>query len=355
MQTISLSLPSAAYKDPARRADFVEQLLARVAGRRDVEAAGAIFGLPLTDFSYYISAFERDGQRLGQEEQNQLSVNVRVVTPGYFRALGIPLVAGRDFEIGDRRGGAPVAVLNQSAARLFWPGQPATGHRVVVGTRLGLGGDRAGGEIVGVVGDVRDVGPAAPARPTLYLAHAQFPMGFLTLVVRAPHEPDDLVHWLRQTVAGVDPAVPVFRVRTMDQFARRAVAQPRLYLVLLAVFAAAAAALAAVGIYGMMAQNVAARSREIGIRVALGATRREVIAMIVRSAGKLTVSGLVIGMGLALLGRPAIGRLLVLVDPGDGVTYLAVGLATLALALGAAWLPARRAAKVDPVGSLRAE
>ena len=245
-------------------------------------------------------------------------------------------------------------MLNESAARLFWPAASALGHRAVLGTRLGLGGERVGGEVVGVVGDVRDAGPAAPARPTLYVAHAQFPMGFLTMAVRAPGEPDDLVNWLRATVATVDPTVPVFRVRTMEQFASRAVAQPRLYLVLLGVFAIAALVLAAVGIYGVMAQNVAARSREIGIRLALGATRRDVVTMVIGAAGHLAIAGL----GRARHRAPGASgdsRLLVGVDPGDAPMYVVVSLATLAIAFCAAWLPARRAAKVDPVGSLRAE
>jgi putative ABC transport system permease protein len=358
VQTISLSLPTAAYKDVERRAVFVDELMTRIAARPDIDAAGAIFGLPLTDFTYYISAYERDGVRLTSDEQNALSVNVRVVTPGFFRTLGIPVTAGREFQTSDRRGAPSVAILNESAARLFWPGTPAAaaiGRRIVLGTRLGLGGDRAGGEVVGVVGDVRDVGPALLPRPTLYIAHAQFPMGFLTVAARAPQQPDDLVNWLRASVAAIDPAVPVFRVRTMEQFASRAVAQPRLYLALLGVFASVAVALAAIGIYGVMAQNVAARSREIGIRLALGATRQDVVRMVIRTAGRLTAVGLVVGFGVALLARPAFLRVLVGVRPLDGPTYLLVGLATLAVALGAAWLPARRAAKVDPAGSLRAE
>jgi ABC-type antimicrobial peptide transport system permease subunit len=219
---------------------------------------------------------------------------------------------------------------------------------------LGLGGDRAGGEVVGVVGDVRDVGPALPARPTLYLAHAQFPMGFLTVAVRAPVT-DDLAAWLRASVAAVDPTVPVFRVRTMEQFASRAIAQPRLYLVLIAIFAATAIALAAIGIYGVMAQNVAARAREMGIRIALGATRHDVVALVVRSAGRLAVIGLVAGLSIALAARGAVQKLLIGVEPLDAATYVVVSVCTLAVALAAAWMPARRAAKVDPAGSLRAE
>ncbi len=354
VQTVSLSLPAATYKDVERRALFVEQVLERIATRPDVEAAGAIFGLPLTDFTYFISAHDRDGQQLSQQDQNRLSVNVRVVTPGYFKAMGTPIATGRDFAPADRRGAPPVVVLNESAARLFWPGTGAVGRRITLGTRLGLGGDRAGGEVIGVVGDVRDVGPAAPGRPTLYLSHAQFPMGFLTIAVRAP-ETDDLVSWLRSSVASVDPTVPVFRVRTMEQFASRAVAQPRLYLVLIAVFAVTAIALAALGIYGVMAQNVAARAREMGIRLALGATRHDVVTLVVRSAGRLAVIGLAIGVAIALVARGAIRRLLVGVEPLDATTYLVVGVATLAVALASAWLPARRASRVDPAGSLRAE
>ncbi len=322
VQTVSVSLPTATYKDLDRRALFVERVLASVAARPDVEAAGAIFGLPLTDFTYAISGYQRDAEVLSPADQGRLSLNVRVVTPAFFRALGVPIVAGRDFGAGDRRGAPPVAILNDSAARLYFPGVGAAGvvgHRVVVGTRLGLGGERAGGEIVGVAGDVRDLGPGSAARPTIYLAHAQYPMGFLTIAARAPGARDDLLRALRSAVAAVDPTVPVFRERTMEQFASRLLAQPRLYLTLLAVFAVTAVALAAIGIYGVMAQNVVARSREIGVRMALGATRQDVVSMIIRAAGRLTAIGVVAGFTLAILARPAIARVIVGVPPADGL------------------------------------
>ena len=185
---------------PARR--LRRAVLARVAGRRDVEAAGAIFGLPLTDFSYYISGDQRDAEALSQEEQNRLSVNVRVVTPVYFRALGIPIVAGRDFgsaiAAAPRRSRSSTRVPRGCSCRAGPPTWPSRCRRDASrsGRRSRGRRDRGGRRRC----PRRRAGAAA--RPTLYLAHAQFPMGFLTLVVRAPHEPDDLVHWLRPTVAG---------------------------------------------------------------------------------------------------------------------------------------------------------
>ncbi len=226
---------------------------------------------------------------LSPDDQGRFSLNVRVVTPAFFRALGVPIVAGRDFAAGDRRGAPPVAILNESAARLYLAGTGAAGvvgHRVVVGTRLGLGGERVGGEVVGVVGDVRDVGPGTAARPTTLCRARAVPDGL-------SHDRGARAGGGRRSAScasicggGVDPTVPVFRERTMDQFASRATsAQPRIYLTLLAVFAVTAVALAAIGIYGVMAQNVVARSREIGVGSPSARPGRMWCRMIIRVGG----------------------------------------------------------------------
>lgn len=353
VQTASVSLPDGSYKAVERRSAFVDDVLTRIRVRPDVEAAGAVFGLPLTDFNYFILVYERDGLLIDQG--NRIRLQVRVATPDYFKAVGIPVVNGRVFDDTDRRGGPPVAVLSESAARQLWPGADPRGHRVLLSTRMSLGPDRLGGEVIGTVGDVRQNGPADPPAPTIYVSHAQFPTGFVAFVVKSHAEPSDLVSFIRASVATVDPRVPLFRVRTLEDLASRAVAQPRLFLVLLGLFASAAVSLAAVGIYGVMAQNVGARRREMAVRLALGATPRELVSLVVGHAGRLALVGVTGGLLLAALLRSALTSLLFGVGALDAMTYAAVGVATLVVAAVAAWLPARRAATIDPLATLRTD
>jgi predicted permease len=353
VQTFSLSLPEAAYPTPQARAEFVDTLLARLSTNPEVESVGAIFGLPLTNFGYTITTSVVDGRQLTDEEQDQRSLQVRVVTPDYFRTLNIPVVRGRAFSAVDRLGRAPVAIVNEVAAQLLWPNADPLGHRVIIGTRLSQGGDRAGGEVVGVARNVRDFGPTGPLRPTIYFAHAQFPVDFMTVTMKARRDPAMLVEPSRALPAELDRNLPMFRVRTMDQFAANAVAQPRLYLMLIGIFAVAAILLAAIGIYGVLAHAVAQRTREIGIRLALGARRREVVALVVRQAALLAASGLAVGLILALAAGPLIQGLLFGVAPRDTLTYTAVVVVLFAIALVASYLPARRASRIDPIKALR--
>ena len=355
VQTFSLSLPEAKYPTPDSRAAFVERLMSQLASRPDVESAGAIFGLPLTNFGYTITTSTVDGRQLTDQEQDQRSLQVRVVTPDYFRTMGIPLLRGRAFTSADRLGRPAVAVVNEAAAELLWPGDDPLGHSLTIGTRLSQGGDPAGGTVVAVARNVRDFGARGPLRPTLYLAHAQFPVDFFTVTLKARDNPAALVAPSGALLAALDPDLPMFRVRTMEQFAANAVAQPRLYLTLIGIFAAAAMLLAAIGIYGVLAHGVAQRTREIGIRLALGANRREVVGLVVGQAATLASGGLILGLMLALGASRLIRGLLFGVEPGDVLTYVGVAGALFAIALLASYLPARRASRVDPITALRQE
>ena len=192
-------------------------------------------------------------------------------------------------------------------------------------------------------------------RPVIYVAHAQFPVDFLSVVVKTTGEPTAVVAALGQTLADLDPMLPMFRVRTMAQLSEDAVAQPRLFLTLLGLFAAAAILLAAIGIYGVLAQGVSQRTREIGLRLALGAERGVVLRMVVGQAMRLAAAGLSVGLALALgLGR-LLSSLLFGVEPEDALTYLAVAAGLAGVALLASIVPARRAARVDPLVALRSE
>lgn len=354
IQTFNISLPATSYATPAARASRVDRLLQRIAARPDVEAAAAIFGLPLTGFSYGISTSTIDGRRLDDDEQMRRLVQVRVATPGYFRVMGIPLHEGRAFEAADGRGAPPVAVVNRAAARLLWPEHPPLGRSFTLGTGLGQGGQPAGGTVIGVVGDVHDRGPGVPARPTVYLAHAQFPVEFVSVAAKARGVPATLIEPLRQIVAEEDASLPVFRVRTMEQLARDAVAQPRVFLVLLGIFATAAVLLAAIGIYGVISYAVSQRTREIGLRIALGAGRVDVLRMVIAQAVVLAGIGLTLGFVLAAGAGRVMRSLLFGVEPFDPITFALAGAGFFAVTLLASATPAIRAARVDPADALRA-
>jgi putative ABC transport system permease protein len=355
VQTFTLSLPDGRYARPEQRAEFFDRLLERIRRHPGVESVGAVFGLPMSPFAYTISTSELDGRRLEDQEQDRLSLHIRVASTDYFRTMGMPVARGRAFGPHDVLGAPPVVIVSESAARLLWPGGDALGHRVAMGTSLGMGRDRRfGGEVVGVVPDVRHRGPAQPVHPTIYAPQAQVPVGFATVVVRGPGS-SDLLPLLRADVAGLDAEVPIYAVRTMEQVASDALAQPRAYLVLLAVFAGAAVLLASVGLYGVLAQTVGQRTREIGIRMALGAERRQVVWLVMTQGGRLAVVGIVAGLVGAALASRAMAGLLFGVAPLDVPTYAAVGATLLVVALAASFIPARRAAGVDPVRALRAD
>jgi len=358
--TFDVSLPDAS--PPARNAVFFASLLEREAALPGVRSAGAIFGLPLRDFGYGITISELDGRAIALEEQERGVVpQVRVVSRDFFRTLGIRLVRGRTFEATDRDSAPPVVVLSETAARRIFPGQDALGHRVVLGTRLGLGEThaRVGGEVVGVVQDVHDQSLAREGRPWLYVVHDQFPVGFMSVVVRTEGDPSALVNPSRATLATVNADVPMFHVRTMNEWISASMAANRFYAMLTAVFGVLALGLAGVGIYGVLAQAVGERTREIGLRIALGASTERVIAQVVRDGLRPAAAGLGLGLALAFALTRALARfltpMLYAVGPSDATTYVLGAVVMLVLAGVAAFLPARRAARVDPMVALRAD
>jgi predicted lysophospholipase L1 biosynthesis ABC-type transport system permease subunit len=248
-----------------------------------------------------------------------------------------------------------VAVVSETAARLYWGHEDPIGRHFELGTRMGQGSERAGGTVVGVVRDVRSLGPATSPGPAVYLAHAQVPVDFMSVAIKTAGHPSSSVELARTLVRGLDPDVPMYRVRSLDQLVSEAVAQPRLYAWLLAAFAGAAILLAALGIYGVLTHSVSQRTREIGIRLALGARRSEVIGMVVRQAGGLALVGLLVGLALAMGVARLLRTLLFGIEPTDLATYGIVFLALVATAAAASWLPASRAARIEPTRALRYE
>jgi predicted permease len=355
VQTFSVSFPLPAYPSSASRTTFAETLLERAAALPQVERASAIFGLPLTDLDYTIAFASLDGRRVTHQDARRPMVQVRIVAPQYFATMGIPIRRGRSLGAGDRAG-APLAVaINETAAKEIWPDANPIGHEFSLGTPLGLQGPIAGGRVVGVVGDVRDFGPVTPTRPTVYLSFAQFPMQYLTVVLKARGAPATVVEPIRALLKDLDPDLPMFEVRSMTQLSSNVVAQPRLYLLLLALFAGAAMLLAAIGTYGVLSHAVSQRTREIGIRLALGAAPGQVVGSVVAQASALSLTGLTAGLLISAVAGRFIQGLLFGVTPIDAVTYAAVASGLAVVSVLASWLPARRASRINPVVALRHE
>jgi putative ABC transport system permease protein len=332
---------------------FVDTLLERAAQLPQTEGAGAIFGLPLTDLSYSIAFASLDGRRLTREDPLRPVTQVRVVSPKYFSTMSIPLRRGRVFDAGDRAGTALAVVINDTAAVEIWPNADPIGHEFSLGTPLGLQGPIAGGRVVGVVGDVRDFGPVTTTKPTVYLSFAQFPMNYVTVVLKTRGAPATVVEPARALLKDLDPDLSMFEVRSMAQLSSNVVAQPRLYLLLLALFAGAAVLLAAIGIYGVLSHTVSQRTREIGIRLALGAAPGQVVGAVVAQASVLSLIGLVAGLVAAAGTSRFIQGLLFGVTPIDTMTYLVVASGLALVSFVASWIPARRASRIDPIAALR--
>ena len=351
--SFELSLPRTAYQKDEQVSAFFDRFIERVRAVPGVRSAGAVMALPLSGARFNISfrVLGRPESAPGQEP----SMEVRVATPDYFRTMGIPLLRGRLFNEGDAADVPWVVVLSESAAREYFPNEDPIGKRIEMGWRRRTDDKRAGGEVVGVVGDVKELGLAEAFPPEIYLPARQWPVGRMTIVAHTAVPPLSLAEEMTQVVHDLDATLPIAEMRTVSDVVAESIAQPRFYMLLLAVFAAVALALAAIGIFGVMSYTVSQRTREIGIRMALGAQGGSVISMVVRQAMVLAVAGLAVGLaGAAALSR-TLTTLLFDLSPTDPGTFAAVGGVLAFVALLASYLPARRAASVDPIDALRAE
>jgi Acidobacterial duplicated orphan permease len=355
--TFDLSLPDASYPKPEQSDAFFTRLLTDVRALPGVEDASGIYGMPLTDFSYQISVHSLDGRVLSSDEQDALaSPQIRVVAPDYFDVLGIRTLHGRSITDVDNATAPRAVVVNQTAARLYWPGEEAVGRDITIGTSLGLGRGRAGGTVVGVVADTKDFGPGETTKPELFLSHSQMPVTFMSIVVRTTSPNSDaLLSSIRERLRAIDPNVPIYQARTIDQLLGESVARPRFYMLLLGAFALCALVLAAIGIYGVMAYVVGQRTHEIGVRMALGARGTQVLHEVVARGMRPAVVGLVLGLAGALALTGVLSKLLYGVSATDPLTFVGVAIVLGAVALLANWIPARRAARVDPAIALRSE
>jgi predicted permease len=335
------------YESEARLL-FFQTLRERLAVLPGVVAAGAIHGLPL-DGNRSITSVEPEGAAGVPDELPR--VPFHSITPDYFRSLGIDLAAGRDFTSADRADSPPVAIVSAAFAQRHWPGEAAVGKRV----RLGPA-DRPSLTVVGVAGDVRHYGLAQDIEPMLYLPLAQYGRGNVTFALRHDgRDPAALLVAMRTAVWSLDSTLPLDRFGTMASHVRTSLVQPRFYTALLAGFGGVAVILAFVGLYGTLAYTVRTRSRELGIRVALGAAGHDLRRLIVRHGMRLAFAGIALGVAGAFAAARMLGTFVHGVAPTDPATYAAVVGGMVLVALAACWLPARRAARLDPVRTLRGD
>jgi putative ABC transport system permease protein len=284
---------------------------------------------------------------------------LRFITPGYFAALGIPLLRGRDFDAQDTDAAPPVAIVSRAMAARYWPGAEAVGKRIAY-SGIGQGGTPKWIEVVGVVGDIKYRSLAEAERPMIYVSAYQplftgFTMPPLYVAVRTQGDAAALAASVRREVASIDPEQPVASLKTMRARLAESVAQRRFQMTLLSLFAALAILLATVGIYGVMAYSVAQRTHEIGVRMALGAQRADVLRLVVGQGIKLTLVGLALGLVSAFALTRIMATLLYGVEPTDPLTFAGGALVLAVIALIASYIPARRATRVDPMVALRYE
>jgi len=349
--TLRVPLRPAAYPLPADRVAFFDALLPRLAAIPGVERVAATSSLPMAG-PFSSLGLSLEGAPPPAPGREPIPVR-HVVTPGYFETMGIGLVAGRLFDARDGRPGVPeVALVNETFARRGWPDTDPVGRRVTFGNP---GDDALWVTIVGVVSDVRQFGLGEQIDDDIYLPYGQLPLPAMTLVVRGRTGVAVPAPAIRDAIRAVDPDLALFQARPMADVVARSVWQPRLFSWLFGTFGVAALVLAAIGVYGLLAYTVVQRTREIGLRLALGADRREVRRMVVWRGMRLAAAGLVLGMAAAVPATRALEALIFGVSATDPLTFAGVALLLLAVAWLACVVPAHRATRIDPMTALRCE
>lgn len=344
------AIPNLPLRDWDKSADFLATeltpALLRTPGVVDVAAVNsAPMSLSPTEHSRFATRFGIEGRTF--DSGGYPVAQYRWITPEYFRVLAIPLKSGRWLAEGDRR--KPRILVNEGLARRFFPNQDAVGKHVILGV---MDPKQNANEIVGVVGDVRDLGLDQEVEPTLYGIDTG---PVMTLLVKTAAGSGTFAPALRDAIHGVDPATPVTKVQPLQQNVSESLARRRFALILLAIFGGMAAFLTAAGIYGLLAQSVNARLREFGVRAAIGAAPGELVSMILREALALTIPGLIVGLILSLAFARVMRTFVYQLSPADPISIAAAAAFLILLTFLSAWLPARRAAAVDPALALRSE
>jgi putative ABC transport system permease protein len=348
--TARVQLPSTRYPNEAQSAELYSRMLAKIAQIPGVRDQAAVSFLPLAGLGIGTSYYRVDQPEPRPGELP--STNVRPVTPNWFRTMGIPQVAGRDFTDADREDAPQVAVISESLAARSFPGEDPIGKRIVVRIKQPLGVTY---QIVGVVGDIKMTSLEAAAGPAVYVPHRQLAIGLMTLVVRTDLNPKSIVSGVAAAVRSFDPELPLADVKTMEEVVDATIARPRVTATLLTAFAIIALVLAGVGVYGVMAYAVTERTHEIGVRMALGATREAVMSLVVGQAVRLVLSGIAIGLAGAVALTRVLSSLLYETNARDPWTLGITALVLLLVALAAALVPALRGTRIVPTQALRVQ
>jgi len=349
--TASVSGPDSKYKEAPQRRAFIEQVVAKVQAIPGVEFAAS--ALPL--LGGWQSSFSVEGRPAPPQGQ-QPSADITRISPDYFRVMGIRLIKGRMFTDQDHADAPKVCMVDETFAQAHWPGEDPLGKRLKFGRHDNPQNNNPWMEVVGVVNHVKHYGVDQDSRVEMYLPYQQNAIPSFTILARTSGDPASLISAVRQAVQSVDPDVPTYQTRTLESIVSDRVAQRRLAAVLISVFGGLALLLAAVGIYGVMSYAVTQRTHELGIRMALGAQRRDVFKLVIGNGMLLATVGLVIGFLTAFFVlAPLVASVLFQVKATDPPTYAASPLVLLLVALLACWIPARRATRVDPMIALRYE
>ena len=350
VMAFNLDLPDSRYGKPEQSADFFRDLLAQIRAVPGVNDASGVLPLPLSGDSMRTS-FEIEGKPMAKSDLP--STNIRAVGLDYFKTMRIPLLEGREFNARDDRHAPHVVIINQTLARRFFPNESPIGKHIKPGMSSGKTDVMC--EIIGVVGDVKHRRLWLPHDPESYVPYDQNPMGGMNIVVRSAADPMTLLPALRTQVHALDPELPIYKAQRMEDYLAASVAQRRFTSLLCSIFAGAGLLLAVVGLFGVMSYSVAQRTHEIGVRVAVGAEKTDILRMILREAMGIATVGIEIG----LLGAFGLSRILesqlFAVSATDPLTFLGVVTALVVVALLACSIPARRATRVDPMVALRYE
>jgi len=349
--TFNVVLPEIKYKSD-KQAEFFVDLKKRLETTPGIQSASSILPLPLNGDRFVIS-FEIEGRPMAPKDHP--SADFFTTGVGYFKTMGIPIIKGRDFDDRDKHGSTPVVIVTEAFAQQYFPNEDPIGKRIKPGISTFDDEKSTMREIVGVVGNIRNRSLSTESKPAYYVPQTQVPFSQMVGVVKTVSEPHSSISAVTKEIAAMDHDIPLFGVKSMQEYLSASVAAPRFSTTLLSIFAAVALVLTVVGLYGVMSYSVAQRTNEIGIRLALGAQSRDVLLMVVKQGSTLIVLGLVIGLAGAFALTRLIASLLFGVTAKDPLTFAAVAVVLAIVALLACYVPALRATKVDPMEALRCE